>query len=70
MGGPTLSLVRECPIENANISPRTVYIRGEADTYFSLPAACRYKGKTVTGYITSNDDGEYVFRAHKDQGVS
>lgn len=66
MGGPTLALVRECPIENRAIAPRTVYIRGEADTMFSLPAACRFKGKTITGYVTCNDR-EYVFRAHTDQ---
>ncbi len=69
MGGPTLALIRNCRIENyAVIAPRTVYIRGEADTWFSLPAACTYRGKTVTGYVTSVDSsGEYVFRAHNGQ---
>lgn len=61
MGGPTLALIRNCP---TNYGPRTVYIRGEADTWFSIPAACRYKGKTITGYITTNDGGEYVFVQH------
>lgn len=69
MGGPTLALVRNCKIENASIGPRTVYIRGEADTFFSIPAACTYKGKTITGYVTTDDAGECVFRAHNDQGV-
>lgn len=69
IGGPTLALVRECKIENAAeaISPRTVYIRGEADTYFSIPAACTYKKKTITGYLTTDDNQEYVFRAHTNQ---
>lgn len=67
MGGPTLALVRDCKIENADLPPRTVYVRGEADTFFSIPAACRHKGKTVTGYLTSDDKGEYVFRAHNGQ---
>ncbi len=64
MGGPTLALIRNCP---TNMGPRTVYIRGEADTWFSIPAACRYKGKTITGYITTNDAGEYEFRQHLNQ---
>lgn len=68
MGGPTLALIRNCPTEHG---PRTVYIRGEADTWFSIPAAhylkVRGKTTTITGYITTNDDKEYVFRAHKEQ---
>lgn len=66
MGGPTLALVRDCKIENADISPRTVYVRGEPDTFFSIPAACTYKRKTITGYITTDDNGEYIFKAHKE----
>lgn len=69
MWGNSLALLRNCPIENADIPPRTVYVRGEADTWFSIPAACSYKGKTITGYITTNDDREYVFRAHIDQNL-
>ena len=71
MGGPTLSIIRHCRITNlvcgtgkALISPRTVYVRGEPDTYFTIPAACKYKGKTIYGYITVDMEGEYVFRAH------
>mgnify|MGYP000908338372 CR=1 FL=1 len=66
MGGPTLALIRDCPVDNRLIGPRTVYVRGEPDTWYSIPAACRYQGKTVTGYITTQDH-EYVFRAHSDQ---
>ena len=66
MGGPTLALVRDCVLENLDpaLSPRTVYVRGEPDTYFSIPAACRVKGKNITGYITCDENGEYCFRAH------
>jgi hypothetical protein len=63
IGGPTLALVRNCPTENRAIEPRTVYVRGEPDTWFSVPAACRYKRRTVRGYLTMSD-GSYVFRAH------
>jgi hypothetical protein len=67
MGGPTLALIRDCKIENIELSPRTVYVTGEPDTWFSVPAACRSKGKTITGYITFDDSREYVFRAHTGQ---
>jgi hypothetical protein len=67
MGGPTLSLVKNCRVENdETITPRTVYVRGEPDTFFSIPAACRVRGKTVTGYLTTND-GQFVFRKHTEE---
>ena len=69
MYGPTLSLIRDCVIENGAIPPRTVYVRAEPDTTFSIPAACRYRGKTLTGYITTTEN-EYVFRLHTDQQVT
>lgn len=65
MGGPTLALVRGCPIENMDIPTRTVYIRGYHDTFFSIPAACKYKGKTIRGFVTTDNNREYVFLAHK-----
>jgi hypothetical protein len=77
MGGPTLALVRDCPIDNLPLElnsvfqkPRTVYITGEPDTFFSIPAACKYrivKGKTLImrGYITTDESGEYYFRAYR-----
>lgn len=82
-GGRTLSLVHKCPIRNTvvndGVSPRTVYIRGEADTFFSIPAACAYtmprtmtsppKRVILRGYLTTDDVGEYEFRCHKNQGV-
>lgn len=72
-GGPSIALIKNCPIKNTvidtGIPARTVYVRGEPDTWFSQPAACKYKGKTITGYITSDDNGNYEFRCHKNQGV-
>lgn len=72
MGGPTLALVKNCPVKltmyeeevavwEESASPRTVYILGEPDTFFSLPAAIKFKGKRVNGWIGHNDDG-YFFR--------
>ena len=37
---------------------------GTPDTYFSIPAAITVNGKTVTGFVTS-DDGTYCFTANK-----
>jgi len=69
IGGPTLALVRNCKIENIALSPRTVYVRGEPDTWFSIPAACVSKRKVITGYLTSDNEGEFVFRAHVDSSA-
>lgn len=67
MGGPSLAKIEACPVEGfPHIAPRMAYITKEADTWFSIPAAIKYKGQTVRGYITSRDCGEgegwgYVF---------
>jgi hypothetical protein len=78
MGGPTLALIRNCFISNAPLdltselsNPRTVYVRGVADTFFTIPAACRYsciKGREriLKGYITIDENGEYYFVAEKE----
>jgi hypothetical protein len=52
MGGPSLSKIENCPTP---FGPRTVYIRAEPDTFFSQPAACSFKGRTVHGFITFED---------------
>lgn len=58
IGGPTLSVVRKCPVGwNSGGATVTAYITGDADTWSSIPAVCRYLGKRVRGYVTSNDDG-------------
>jgi hypothetical protein len=63
MDGPSLALLRNCLVQNRpHISPRTIYITGMPDTYFSIPAACKYKGKTVLGYV-GMEDNEFYFRA-------
>lgn len=65
MGGPTLARIDNCRLENlAGDMRRTVYITGEPDTYFSVPAVCRIAGCRVRGYVT-NADGDtdnLVFR--------
>lgn len=64
IGGPTLSKITNCRIENFPDKPRgTVYITGEADSYFTIPAAMSYKGKTVRGFVTS-ENGMIYFHAY------
>ncbi len=57
MGGPSLARVDNCRLSNLSGDIRaTVYITGEADTWFSIPAVCRIKGCRVRGYLASDDD--------------
>ena len=66
--GPWAQLVQ---IKNALCSDgvrRTTCRLGMPDTAFSVPAAVRVKGKTVTGFVTCDDspDGrEWYFIAYK-----
>lgn len=63
MFGPSLARVNNCRLENlAGDMRRTVYVTGEADTWFSIPAVCKLAGKRVRGYLTSDDDKNLVFR--------
>lgn len=38
---------------------------GIADTYFSIPAHGRLKGKYVKGFLTRREDGEFVFNVYE-----
>jgi hypothetical protein len=60
--------VENCPIHGTELR-RTCYATGYADTYFSVPACTRVKGKYIAGYFTL-DDGAISFRPmdrHKDR---
>jgi hypothetical protein len=62
-GGEPLARINNCRIESmAGEMRRSVYVTGEADTWFSIPASCRIQGCYVRGYITSDDERNYVFR--------
>jgi hypothetical protein len=62
MGGPSLSKIVDCRLYTlAGDMRRTVYITGEADTYFSIPAVCKIMGCRVKGYVTGDGDGNLVF---------
>jgi hypothetical protein len=63
MGGPSLAKVDNCRLDNmAGAMRRTVYITGEPDTWFSIPAVCSLAGVRVKGYVTGDDDGNKIFR--------
>ena len=63
MGGPTLARIDNCRLENlAGDMRRTVYITGDADTYFSIPAVTKIAGCRVRGYVTTDGEGNHVFR--------
>lgn len=62
MGGPSLAEVRNCPTP---MGPRTVYVTREPDTFFSIPAACTFKRRTVHGHLTVVDSEGFEFRADK-----
>lgn len=57
--------VQNCPIHGTP-HRRTAYATGYADTFFSLPAVTRYKGKRITGYLTNTEAG-IEFHPHTDQ---
>lgn len=58
----SIAAVQNCQCEDG--VRRTVYATGEPDTFFSIPARVSVKGKTVAGYLTT-DNGEWQFRAYR-----
>jgi hypothetical protein len=57
IGGPSLAKIDNCRLATIAGEPRaTVYITGEPDTFFSIPAVCSYKGCRVRGYVTGKSD--------------
>lgn len=52
--------VRNCPIAGTDLR-LTCYATDYADTFFSVPACTRRKGRHVRGFFTLRDDGvEFV----------
>jgi hypothetical protein len=72
-GGPfdclgPFAKVQNCPIHGTALR-LTCYATGYADTWFSVPAETRHKGKRITGYF-SMEDGAIEFRVHdSDKGL-
>ena len=63
----SLAAVGNCPC--ADGKRRMVYATSEPDTFFSIPAATRVKGRWVSGYLTMADNLRssegYEFRHYK-----
>lgn len=55
--------VLNCPIAGTDLR-RACYATGYADTFFSVPACTRIKGRYVSGYFTGLDGGGVEFRPH------
>lgn len=55
LGGPSLAGVRNCPCSDG--VARMVFVQGEADTMFTVPAACSIKGKRQKGNLTHDEAG-------------
>lgn len=63
MGGEPLAKIDNCRLDGLEGDMRrTVYITGEPDTWFSVPAVCRIQGCRVIGFVTGDGDGNLVFR--------
>jgi hypothetical protein len=59
-GGPSLAKIENCRIVTlAGDMRATVYVQGEADTFFSIPAKFSLMGKVLNAYLTS-EDGQLV----------
>ncbi len=70
-GGPMDCLgpyakVKNCPIDGTHLR-LTCYATGYADTYWSVPACTRRKGKHVSGYFCFTEEGIvfHVNASHK-----
>lgn len=62
MGGKPVAKVVNCRIESLHGEPRaTIYVQGEPDSWFSIPAKCYLFGKVLNGYLTGKGHN-FVFR--------
>lgn len=49
--------VQNCPIDGTDLR-LTCYATGYADTYFSVPACTRYRGRYIGGFFTSAENSD------------
>lgn len=55
--------VRNCPVEGES-RRYTCYAQRHADSYFSIPAATRIRGKYIRGFFSQSADG-IIFYPYK-----
>ena len=53
--GPSLAGIRNCPCSDGKT--RMVYVQGEADTVFTVPAACLIRNVRHNGNLTHDEHG-------------
>lgn len=58
--------VKNCPIAGTNLR-LTCYATAYANTYFSIPACTRHKGKHIKGFFSHDEDNVvfHVMNSHK-----
>ncbi len=61
--GPFAKVVN-CPVEGEE-KRYTCYATSYPDTFFSIPANTRIRGKYVKGYFTTDANGDVIFRRIK-----
>lgn len=61
--------INNCPVivDKKEVARLTCYATGYADTFFSVPACTRHKGKHVRGYFTTSETGPefHVMGSHE-----
>jgi hypothetical protein len=57
-----LIAVKHCPCEDGRV--RLVKEIGTPDTYWTAPGRIHVKGRTVTGFVSCDEEG-YTFHANK-----
>jgi hypothetical protein len=60
--------VKNCPIGGTDLR-LTCYATAHADTYFSIPACTRYKGKYISGFFSLRENAItfHVETRHRDR---
>jgi hypothetical protein len=53
--GPYAKVIN-CPVAGTDLR-LTCYATGHPDSWFSVPACTRYRGKHIGGYLTTNESG-------------
>ena len=55
--------VLNCPIDGTDLR-LACYATGYADSFFSVPACTRRKGKYISGFFTSKGENDVMFVPH------
>lgn len=59
--------VKNCPVEGNG--RYTCYAQSYPDTYFTIPAATRIRGRYIRGFFSADSSGSLMFYPYKGQGL-